>query len=142
MLPRRVSVLMAVVFLLCPSALWTAAEERWTLTLFLSPGCPYNEEALRNVAAFLRRHPDVQGSDVLIASLGELTDVLPHAQTLVGHGLAFAVDAAAGDAHGITATPATVLQNGEQQVCLLGQPDLERVWEYLREENRCVRCAS
>src|SRR5712692_8047072 len=59
-----------------------AHAESWTLTLFLTPNCSRNADAVRDVAAFVRRHPEVQGSGVLLVEWHDLGAVLPHAQDL------------------------------------------------------------
>ena len=125
---RQVSVIIIVVAVLWSGAKGSA-DQQWTLTLFLTPECARNEEAVRAVRGFLHRHRDISGKGVLIAELEEVSHFIPHAKTLFGQGLTFTVSTAAAQEHGITETPAIVFQQGDRRVWVTGVPDLEEVWQ-------------
>src|SRR5206468_11707752 len=65
---RQVSVMIIVV-----AVLWSGAkgraDQQWTLTLFLTPECARNEEAVRAVRGFLHRHREISGKGVLSSTL-------------------------------------------------------------------------
>ena len=108
-----------------------AHAESWALTLVLTPNCSHNVDAVQDVAMFLRRHPEVQGSGVLLVELYELDTVLPHVRELVGQGMQFVVDPTATERLGLTVTPVVLFQHGEQTMLATGRPDLERLWQSL-----------
>ncbi len=106
-----------------------ARAESWTLTLFLTPNCSRNVDAVRDVAAFVRRHPEVQSTGVLLVELHDLGAVLPQAQDLFSQGIQFVVDAGAAEREGLTETPAVLFQYGERTIRATGRPDVERIWQ-------------
>jgi len=108
-----------------------AHAESWALTLVLTPTCSRNVDAVQDVALFLRRHPEVQGSGVLLVELHELDTVLPHVRELVGQRMQFVVDPTATERLGLTETPVVLFQHGEQTIWATGRPDLERLWQSL-----------
>ncbi len=108
-----------------------AHAESWALTLFLTPNCSRNVDSVQDVAMFLRRHPEVQGSGVLLVESHELDTVLPHVRELVGQGMQFVVDPTATERLGLTETPVVLFQHGEQTLRATGRPDLERLWQSL-----------
>ena len=108
-----------------------AHAESWTLTVVLTPNCSRNVDAVQDVAMFLRRHPEVQGSGVLLVELHALDSVLPHIRELLGQGMPFVVDPTATERLGLTETPALLFQHGEQTMRATGRPDLERLWQRL-----------
>lgn len=118
--------------LLCV-AVPVAHAESWTLTLFLTPNCSRNVDAVRDVAAFMRRHPEVQGSGVLLAELHDLGAMLPQVQEVAGQGIQFVVDAGAAERAGLTETPAVLFQHGDRVIRAAGRPDVERIWTYLQD---------
>ena len=63
-----------------------AHAESWALTLFLTPNCSRNVDSVQDVLMFLRRHPEVQGSGVLLVELHELDTALPQVRELVSRG--------------------------------------------------------
>ena len=108
-----------------------AHAESWTLTLVLTPNCSRNVDSVQDVAMFLRRHPEVQGSGVLLVELHDLGTMLPQIRELVSQGMQFVVDPTATERLGLTETPAVLFLHGEQTMRATGRPDLERLWQSL-----------
>jgi hypothetical protein len=120
---------------LCVSAP-VAYAESWALTLFLTPNCSRNADAVRNAGALSRRHLEVQRSGVLLVEVHDLGAMRPQVQEVAGQGMPWVVDAATAEREGLTNIPAVLVQRSERTIRAAGRADVERIWRSLQDHEK------
>jgi len=107
-----------------------AHVESWTLTRLLTPNCMGHAEVVWDVAACVRRPPEVQSGDVLLVEWLDLGVILPQVQMMAGQGIPCVVEAAGVTRAALTEAPALLVQRGERTIRVTGRPDMERIWSH------------